>query len=368
MRELVALDLPLGPTLEAAIRSCLDRDEAFCVLDQRLSPTRRRAELDALEATWVQDSEGRSVRPSGRGVDDDVALVMLTSGTSGQPKAAELSLSALNASATMTQAHLGGAGATWFPCLSATHIGGLAVLLRAILGDAELWWGDSEDLAGALSHGATHVALVRTQLFRHDVSGFSTVLLGGARPPVSLPENVVTTWGMTETGSGIVYDATPLPLVEVASVAGELLVRTPTLFRSYRGTERPSALGPDGRHDWFPTGDAGSFQDGRVSVQGRIKYVINSGGEKIWPDDLEAVLSAIAEIDDVAIFGVPDPEWGERVVALVVSDGDSLDDTIRSLAEERVGPWAKPKEIHYVAAIPRTMSGKICRGELAQLV
>ena len=75
---------------------------------------------------------------------------------------------------------------------------------------------------------------------------------------------------MTETGSGIVYDGVPLPGVEVASVDGELLVRSPTLFRSYRDAPRPRALGPDGRDDWFPTGDGGEVADGRVRVYGRL--------------------------------------------------------------------------------------------------
>jgi O-succinylbenzoic acid--CoA ligase len=153
----------------------------------------------------------------------------------------------------------------------------------------------------------------------------------------------------------------------VASVNGELCVRTPTLFRSYRTSPRPRVAGPDGRDDWFPTGDAGTVIDGRVSVRGRIGFVINSGGEKIWPEDLEAVLSTLPTVDDIAITGVSDPEWGQRVVALVVSRGPHLDDAIRATAEERIGPWAKPKEIRYVTAIPRTSNGKIRRGDLEHL-
>jgi O-succinylbenzoic acid--CoA ligase len=220
--------------------------------------------------------------------------------------------------------------------LPANHIGGLAVLLRAILADASLHWGDVDDLEDAARQGATHVALVATQLARHDTSGFYRVLLGGARPPSGLADNVVTTWGMTETGSGIVYNRFALPGVEIAAPNGELLVRSPTLFRSYRSMARPRATGPDGRDDWFPTGDAGEVVDGRVQ--------------------------------DVAVTAVEDPEWGERVVALVVSDRVSLNDAISSIAGERIGPWAKPKEIHYVESIPRTANGKIRRGDLRHLL
>ena len=117
----------------------------------------------------------------------------------------------------------------WLPCLPASHIGGLAVLLRAVLSDATLLWGVGEDLESGASHGATHVSVVRPQLARHDVSGYRHVLLGGARPPTALPENVITTWGMTETGSGVVYDGVALPGVDVASVNGEICAFTDAL-------------------------------------------------------------------------------------------------------------------------------------------
>lgn len=363
----MALDLPLGPDLEAALRQCVENEEAFCVLDQRLAPRRREEELTALGATSVLDLEGRRERSAGRRVDDEIALVMLTSGSSGPPKAAELTWSAIRASADMTQATLRAASApVWFPCLPANHIGGLAVLLRAILSDASLLWGDPDELDLAPQRGATHVAVVAAQLARFDLDGFYRVLLGGARAPVALPENVVTTWGMTETGSGVVYDGHPLAGVEVTALDGELLVRSPTLFRSYRDRPRPHVIGPDGRDDWFPTGDGGDVQEGRVVVRGRLGFVINTGGEKVWPEDLEVALASLPEIHDIAVTSTDDAEWGERIVALVVSD-QNLDDAIRARAEERIGPWAKPKEIRYVTAIPRTGNGKIRRGDLAYL-
>jgi O-succinylbenzoic acid--CoA ligase len=368
VRTLLALDLALGVELEGALRDCVDAGEAFCVLDQRLSPRRRDEELSRLGATSVLNAQGRHERPEGRLVDDDVGLVMLTSGSSGVPKAAELTWDALFASAELTQRTLRtDAAPIWYPCLPASHIGGLAVLLRAILSDATLLWGSFDELDQAPSKGATHVALVRTQLARFDVSGFYRVLLGGGRAPGELPDNVVTTWGMTETGSGVIYDGVALPGVDVCSLNGELCVRTPTLFSSYRDAPRPSVTGPDGRDDWFPTGDAGEVTNGRVRVHGRLGFVINTGGEKLWPEDLEAILATVDGVLDVAVTGVEDPEWGERVVALIVSDGRRIDDAIEQEARERVGPWAKPKEIRYVAAIPRTESGKVRRSDLTNL-
>ncbi|HEV3268085.1 MAG TPA: AMP-binding protein [Acidimicrobiales bacterium] len=368
MKDLLAIDLPLGVELERALRECAESGEAFCVLDQRLSPRRRDEELSLLGATSILGEDGRGTRREGQLVEDEVGLVMLTSGSSGVPKAAELSWTALRASADLTQSTLRGDTApVWFPCLPANHIGGLAVLLRAIVSDASLCWSPTTPLDDAPRLGATHVALVRTQLARHDVSGYFRVLLGGARPPGDLPSNVVTTWGMTETGSGIVYDGVALPGVDVASVEGELIVRSPTLFRSYRTMARPSIVGPDGRADWFPTGDGGDVLDGRVRVRGRLGFVITTGGEKLWPEDLEAVISTLAQVRDVAVTSEFDGEWGERVVALVVGDGANHDAEIMALANDRIGPWAKPKEIRYVAAIPRTVNGKIRRQELRYL-
>lgn len=368
MSSLLALDFELGPALEYAIRDAVDSSTAFCVLDRRTSPRRRLEELARLGATDVHDSDGRRPLPGGSPVDDEIGLVMLTSGSSGEPKAVELTWSALRASAELTQSTLrGDTVPVWFPCLPPCHIGGLAVLLRAVLGDATLFWGNAEDLEEAAAQGATHVSIVRTQLARHDVSGFHSVLLGGARPPADRPSNVIATWGMTETGSGVVYDGVALPGVDVASIDGEICVRTPTLFRSYRDAPKPLVRGPDGRDDWFPTGDAGEVNDDRISVKGRLGYVINTGGEKLWPEELESALSTIEAVRDVAVTGVEDVEWGQRVVALIVSDGSHFDELIRDVADERIGPWAKPKEVRYVAAIPRTANGKIRRSALTNL-
>ncbi len=367
MADLTALDLELGAEFANTLRRYVEARRAVCVLDRRLSPRRQRAQLEILGATHVDDGTGAR-RVDGRAVAPEVGLVMLTSGSSGAPKAAELSWDALSASAAMTQAALRrSAPPVWFACLPPSHIGGLAVLLRAILADGSLVWPDDDTPAQALAQGATHIAVVRAHLARHDLSAYEVVLLGGARAPQRLDDNVVTTWGMTETGSGIVYDGRRLDGVEVVSVDGELLVRSPTLFSAYRDAPRPRRRGPDGRDDWFPTGDAGEIVEGRVRVRGRIAYVINTGGEKVWPDDLEAALANVPGVRDVAVTGTADPEWGERVVALVVTDGRRCDDALRAAAEERIGPWAKPKEIRYVTALPRTDNGKIVRSLLGHL-
>ncbi|MGH9021203.1 MAG: AMP-binding enzyme [Acidimicrobiales bacterium] len=368
MARLVALDLPLGPQLEAALRDAVASATAFCVVDPRLSPRGRERQLARFGATHVRDADGVSARSGGVGVDAAVGLVALTSGSSGEPKAVELSWDALAASARLTSAALARTDPTsWFPCLPATHVGGAAVILRAIFADARLVWGDVADPASGPAAGATHVAVVATQLARADLSGYRVVLLGGGRPPATRAANVVATWGLTETGSGIVYDGVALPEVDVAAVGGELVVRSPTLCRGYRDAPLARATGPDGRDDWFPTGDGGEVVDGRVRVFGRLGFVITTGGEKVWPEDLESVLARVRGVRDVAVTGVPDAEWGERVVALIVDDGGTSDDDLRHAADESLGPWAKPKEIRRVAALPRTGQGKLRRGDLSEL-
>ena len=365
MASLIALDFALGPELEGALRHCVENSLAFCVLDQRASPSRRREELAALGATHLRDASGLSTLDTAREVDEGIGLVMLTSGSSGRPKAVEHTWDALAASARITQETLRGtAPPVWYPCLPANHIGGLAVILRAILSDARLLWGDPDEISNAPRRGATHVALVRAQLVRHDVSAYDAVLVGGARPPGALAGNVIATWGMTETGSGVVYNGHSLRDVRVSSIDGEICVKSPTLFRSYRDGARARVLGPDGLDDWFPTGDAGEVDNGVVRVRGRLGYVINTGGEKVWPDDLEAVIGGLEGIRDVAVTSEDDPRWGQRIIALVVAANGNLDEEIRRAADERIGPWAKPKEIRYVEAIPRTANGKIRRDVL----
>ena len=153
-----------------------------------------------------------------------------------------------------------------------------------------------------------------TALRRIDPAAFRTIVLGGAAPPTALPPNVVTTYGMTETGSGVVYDGRPLDGVEVRiDAGGQIHLRGPMLLRAYRdGTD---ALA-DG---WLATGDIGRWlDDGRLHVDGRRGDLIITGGENVWPEPVEAVLRARPDLRDVAVAGTPDDEWGQLVTAFVV--------------------------------------------------
>lgn len=364
MASLVALDFPLGPSLVDALTDCAMTSQPFCVLDQRLSASARRKALVAMGATHVLGEAGVTELSGGEPVEDGDGLVMLTSGSSGPPKAVIHTWASLVASAHLTQDALRGESIpSWLPCLPPAHIGGLAVLLRAVLCDASLRWSD--DLSEGPALGASHIAVVRTQLVRYDLAAYECVLVGGSAPPERLAPNVVATWGMTETGSGIVYNGTPLPNVAVTEIDGELCVQSPTLFRSYRHASRPAVIDATGA-SWFPTGDSGTVKGNHVAVRGRIGTVITTGGEKVWPEDLERTIQNLPDVDDVAICGAPDDEWGQRVVALVVARR-TVDDAIRAVVSETIGPWAKPKEIHYVAKVPRTSNGKIQRAQLMAL-
>jgi O-succinylbenzoic acid--CoA ligase len=181
---------------------------------------------------------------------------------------------------------------------------------------------------------------------------------------------------MTETGSGVVYDGVPLDDVEVAiahfgdgegdGAGGEILLRAPMLMRSYRDGTTGRVMGPDGSRTWFATGDAGFLtEEGLLSVAGRMAEMITTGGEKVWPDEVERIMSSHKGVAEVAVWKRPDPEWGERVVAWVVpAEVLPTVEELQELVAASAAPWAAPKDIVFVTALPRTASGKIKRDEL----
>jgi O-succinylbenzoic acid--CoA ligase len=287
-------------------------------------------------------------------VEDGDALVVATSGTSGEPKAVVLTHDAIAASARASNAALGVDPSTdaWLVCLPLAHIGGLSVVTRALHADTPFTFAGT----------ATLVSLVPTQLRRMDVSRFRRVLLGGAAAPGAVPPNVVRTYGMTETGSGVVYDGRPLEGVELRVEDGQVFVRGPMLLRCYRdGTD------PKDDDRWLPTGDAGSLSDGVLSVHGRVGDVINTGGEKVWPVAVERALAGVPAVAELAIAGRADPEWGERVVAFVVPRDPAAPpslDALRDHVKQTLPAYCAPRELLLLDELPRTASGKVRRGEL----
>ena len=368
MADLVVLDLPGGPEFVEALRREWDDGNAILPIDRRLPATARTALLSAMAPTAIVDRDGRRRLTDGRPTAPGDAVVIATSGSTGTPKGVVLTHDAVHASAVATSRRLGTTSSdVWLACLPLSHVGGLSVVTRALLTGTGLVVHDGFDrdrVTDAARRGATHVSLVATALRRVDPSLFRTIVLGGARPPSDLPPNVHTTYGLTETGSGVVYDGRPLDGVEVRIADDEVLVRGPMLLRCYRDGTSP--VDADG---WLHTGDMGRLgDDGRLVVQGRRGDMIVTGGENVWPEPVEQLLLTLPTVREVAVAGVPDPEWGQRVTAWVVPDGapPTLEE-LRALVREHLPAHCAPKELHLVEQLPRTSLGKIERHRLSGL-
>jgi len=372
--DVVALDLPGGAAFVRGLQRAWERGAAVLPLDPRLPGPARARLLDALRPTAIVDADGER-RLGGVATADGDALVVPTSGTTGGPKGVVLTHDAVAASAVASSRRLGvDAGDRWLACLPLAHVGGLAVVTRALHTRTPLTvlpGFDEAAVTAAARAGCTLVSLVTAALRRIDPSLFRRILLGGGRPPEDRPPNAIATYGMTESGSGVVYDGRPLDGVELRLAPdGEILLRAPMLLRCYRdvredgAVERP-ALDADG---WFHTDDAGSWlPDGRLQVDGRRGDVIVTGGEKVWPDAVERVLATHPDVREVAVVGVADDDWGARVVAVVVPAEVGRPPSLGALRDHvraALPAFAAPKEVRHVASLPRTASGKVERHRL----
>jgi O-succinylbenzoic acid--CoA ligase len=368
------------PRLVELLAAALDGSgPAIAPLDAGLPPARLAGLIDALGPDSVQDTEGVTSARSGphEGVAEGTAVVVGTSGSTGVPKGVELSAAALRHSARASLDRVGARpGERWLCCLPVTHVAGLAVLMRSLVSGTEPVLAEQADAGTMAASGCAHVSLVPTQLQRLlaagadgptpalGLAGFSSVLLGGAATTAGLLEAardacvpVVTTYGMTETCGGCVYDGVPLDGVR-AEVRddGRIWLSGPVLFSGYRGGPRAPADG------WFRTGDLGLLDaDGRLAVRGRADDVINTGGHKVVPGEVAAALQSCPGVREVAVVGQPDPEWGERVVAVVVpaDPGDPpAPELLRRHVRERLPRYAIPSRVVMVGAVPMLPSGK----------
>jgi O-succinylbenzoic acid--CoA ligase len=366
-RQLVALDLPAGPGFVDALVETWDGGDAAFPIDQRLPPPAKEAQLAALAVTVVRHADGTAHRrQGGRPVEDGDALVMATSGSTGEPKGVVLTHDAVGASASAASARLAVTrGDHWLACLPLSHVGGLAVVTRALWTQTRLTVLAHFDPVAVQASPATLVSLVATALRRIDPAHFRLVVLGGATVPEDLPGNAVATYGMTETGSGVVYDGVPLDGVEVrVADDGEIHLAGSMLLRAFR---RADADVDPRTNGWLATGDLGGWlPDGRLHVDGRRSDLIISGGENVWPEPVERAIRRDPRVADVVVAGTPDPEWGHVVTAYVVPSGSQVPtlDELRRAVGEVLPAYCAPRLLRLVASIPTTPLGKPRRSSL----
>lgn len=380
MAELIALALPGGPAFVDALERSWDAGDAVFPLDARLPRAEATKVLETVRPTAVIEADGeRRSLDGGLPVRDGDAVVVATSGTTGHPKGVIHTHDSVAASARATSSALDvdPDRDVWLACLPLAHIGGLAVVMRSIVTGTGLIVHDGFDASAverAIAEGATLTSLVTRALTQVDTDAFRTVLIGGAAPPPDRPSNVIATYGMTETGSGCVYERGPLDGVElrVGDVDGtgdEIWLRGPMLARAYRTfeegqTAERALAGPDG---WFPTGDLGHWgDDGLIRVDGRAGDVIVTGGEKVWPARVEPLLAAQPGVAEVALVGRPHPEWGHEVVAVVVAEPTAQPELsqLRDAVKAVLPAWYAPRRIELRSTLPKTALGKVRRLEL----
>ncbi len=351
-----------------------------------------------------------------------LALVIGTSGSTGDPKLALHTADGLRASAAATAQKLGGHG-QWLLALPAAHIAGVQVLVRSVLADTVPVVVDRSggSTAGAfaaataaLGTGPAYTSLVPTQVVRllADPDGaaalrrFTAVLVGGSALPHGLRERatanevrLVATYGMSESAGGCVYDGRPLPGLSLAlgvdarihlggpCVAHGYLARPEASARAFatRAPQQsahrwdspdplpqdptPAGNEPAGKHTWwFTTDDVGEVTpDGRLHVLGRVDDIISTGGLKVHPRIVEeAVLAAYPGLTAAVAVGIPDPQWGQ-LVALALVGGDHLNErALRDQLRGRLPAYALPRRIRHTDVLPERGPGKPDRRAIAE--
>lgn len=365
----------------------------------------RRTQIDDLETLEADHSETSRTETPGCGsrsygdvptIDPDrTRLLLFTSGTAGDPKAVRLTRRNIGSSAAGSAYRLGvDRDDRWFLTLPLYHMGGLSIPLRAgMYGTAVVVERSFEPAKTAERMAATDstgVSLVPTMLDRLLVAGWQPqnlrfALIGGAPTPTELVNRALdagvpihTTYGMTETASQV---ATAVPgelrtnpetvgrPLKTANVhisdnvgstnrdpmEGEILVSGPIVSPGYLDADRPA-------DEPFRTGDIGYLDENRrLFVTGRESDMIVTGGENVHPATVEAAFENLQEVADVTVVGLPDEEWGERVAALVVPEGNPTPSNLESAVAERLPHYAVPKTIQFVSSIPRTHSGTVDR-------
>ena len=402
--ELLAIDLDPGPAWPELVRALWADGVAFLPLDRRLTHRERRHVVDLARPAAVLDETGETTLFADPGpLSAGTRLVVATSGTTGQPRLVELSGPAIEAAVTGSAEALGAVTADpWVACLTPAHVGGMLVFLRgALLGapvialerfDPDAILDASAGTSGPA--GRFFVSVVPAMVTRliesgRDLSSVALLVGGGELEPgvrrkaEARGAAVVTTYGLTESAGGVVYDGRVIAGTDVridrssatgvqagdwsATELGRIEMTGPTLMEGY--LHDPAATGAAFTTDgWLRTGDAGQLKDdGTLVVHGRLGDVIRTGGETVWPREVERALRDHPKVADVAVAGRPHPDWGSQVTAFVVptdrTDPPSLDE-LRNHAAETIARFKAPRELVLVEELVRTSSGKLRRTDL----
>ena len=357
---------------------------ALVPLNTRLPPTEQQLQARAARTLFTVDRplDGMEAEIEPRRALDPAAVhsVLFTSGTSGAPKPVALTIANHEVSAAASAAAIGSERSDrWLCPLPLFHVGGLSILVRCARAATTAVLHDrfsTRRVVAALRAGEVSLAsLVPTMLRRLREAGLehapalrSLILGGGPSPPDLLDwarESAIAvrcTYGMTETCSHVVVTE-PWELAGPPVRGAELRTGADDEILVRGGMVAPGAVGPDG---WLHTGDRGRLdRHGRLHLEGRLGELIVSGGEKVAPSIVEAVLVAHPAIADAAVAGIPDPEWGEAVTAFVVERAPVSDYELLGFCREHLAGYQVPKRIERVEALPRNAAGKVLRARLA---
>jgi O-succinylbenzoic acid--CoA ligase len=373
--------------VEVALLNARVADAELPPLLDQLGPALRLGDLPNAAALDAFAAHAALAEPVGLDT-AHVQTILFTSGTTGRPKAAQLTVAAHFANARSSIETLRIDESSSYLCnLPLFHVGGIATAIRCALAGAALVLHERFDAGAtvvALTSGVTHASLVATTLqrvltLRESFSkSVRAVLVGGGPVAAELLARaraaglpVLHTYGLTEAASQVTAERLgdadgktagwPLPGVEVRIVDGEIEVRGPTLMLGYLG--EPPLRG------WFRTGDLGAIDDrGRLVVHTRRTDVIVSGGENVYPAEVEAALLRHPDVMECSVLPWPDDEFGQVACAAVVGRRALSDAELREHCRALLAPFKVPRRFVAVDALPRNAAGKPDRGALARLL
>lgn len=413
-----ALLVPLNSRLSAEeLNWQLDRANCTAlVFDQAAAAQVSKIKSEGIQLVPASDLFAADSTPSEESTPsralEDFQAILFTSGTTGRPKGALLTFSNHFYSAMASAYRLGvSPDDRWLCCLPLYHVGGMAILLRSCLYGTAVELHDGFDTAAvsdSLDSGKiTLISLVPTMLQRllHQRGGRSWpaslrhVLLGGAAVPAELvaackdlgiPASI--TYGLTEAASQVATmppegvfrkpgsAGKPLLFTSVAVVSedgrelptgepGEIIVRGPTVMAGYDQDKESTAAAL--QNGWLHTGDIGTLdEDGDLWVMQRRDDIIISGGENVYPAEVESVLKSHPAVSQACVVGIQDQEWGQRVaaaVSLTASEQTSIDELL-AFCRQRLAGYKLPRQVLILQTLPHTASGKIHRQTVAELL